>query len=248
LGAPVIGSPFQVPGFVTDVPYGYFAGISAPMVSLDKARKSAVSDVVRQVLGSIGVSYDHRYQSFVSGNPRNPHRLVSDNLSGTSHGIVLDVERNIVKNIWLKDGSGLYVCFILVRYDGRKISEMRRLSKDAKVIAYLISVNYENVKLRVAEVNGVSVVLTSADVRVRKQNRFAKTISFFIWPVPDGSEYNKTIAVGPVRVRGNSLKIKLNLNCRKNLVDYLLGAKLTRVVVLKGHDELGRPISAKIVF
>ena len=60
-GAPIFGGSEQVPLFVTSVPSGHFAGVSAPMPSLTEARRGAVGDVVRQVLGAIGVQYDHQY-------------------------------------------------------------------------------------------------------------------------------------------------------------------------------------------
>ena len=32
------------------------------------------------------------------------------------------------------------------------------------------------------------------------------------------------------------------------ITDYLLGAKLEQTIVLKGHDEIGRKVTAKVVF
>ena len=50
---------FEIPAFVKTVPPAHFAGISGPSNSIAEARRSAISDVVRQVLGSIGVEYEH---------------------------------------------------------------------------------------------------------------------------------------------------------------------------------------------
>lgn len=243
------GSPLQVPGFVTSVPKSHFAGVSTPCKALSEARKSAVNDVVRQVLGTIGIEYDYKFFDLVSGDPRNPKRVIDDRLYGVAHGVVLGVGQSIVKSSWWQDATGRYVYFILVRYPDKKIREMRRLSKGAKILASVISENQKNVKLRVTEVNGVSVVLSSLDITVRKRNRYAKAISFYIWHVPSGSQSRMSIAIDPVRVCGGTSEVKLPLDgMDKDFIDYLLGADLKRVAVLKGHDELGRPISAKVVF
>ncbi len=60
----------EIPAFVMSVPQSHFAGISSPCRSIAEAGRSAISDVVRQVLGSIGVEYEHSYVDKVSGNVR----------------------------------------------------------------------------------------------------------------------------------------------------------------------------------
>ena len=89
----------QVPSFLSITPAGHFAGVSAPCPTLSDARKSAIFDVVWQVLGSIGVSYEYGSKHYVKGNVRGegPQRTDEENLSGTAKGIVLGVERNIVR-------------------------------------------------------------------------------------------------------------------------------------------------------
>jgi len=52
------------------VPQSHFAGISSPCRSIAEARRSAINDVVRQILGSIGAEYEHSYVDKVSGNVR----------------------------------------------------------------------------------------------------------------------------------------------------------------------------------
>ena len=245
------GSPFQVPGFVTSVPKGHFAGVSAPYKTLSEARKSAVNDVVRQILSAVNIEYDHHYSDRVSGNVRGKglKRVVDDRLSKVAKGVVLGVERNIVKSSWGLDATGRHVYFILVQYHDKLIAEMRRLSMGAKVVASVVSDSSDFAKVRVTEVNGVSAVLSSADVIVSKRNRFAKLISYYVVHVSKGSEQRMTVAVNPVRVCGNSREFQLPLSGSKKMFsDYLLGAKIERVVVLKGHDEIGRKVSVKVVF
>jgi hypothetical protein len=126
---------------------------------------------------------------------------------------------------------------------------MRRLSKGAKVVVSVVSVNGGDAVLRVSETNGVSVVVSSADVKVNKKYRFSKFISFCVWHVPEGSVHTVSVALDPLKICGGSRKVKLPLSgCDKDFLDYLLGTKLERLVLLKGHDELGRTISAQLIF
>jgi hypothetical protein len=241
----------QIPSFVTSVPSGHFAGVSAPSRSLAEARRSAVNDVVRQVLGSIGMVYEHKYVDRVSGSVRGrgPGRVVDDRLQGFSHGVVLGLEENVVKSSWYRDSLGRYVYFVLARYPEEKIREMRRLSRGAKIVASVASENGGDFRLKVSEVNGVSVMILSVVVKIKKRNRFSKFISFYMWHVPEGSEHTASVAFESVRVCGNSQEVVLSIaGCNKGFKDYLLGAKLERVAVLKGHDELGRVVSGEIVF
>jgi len=187
----------------------------------------------------------------VSGNVRMriPDRIVDDKLSVVARGVVLGVERNIVKSSWSRDGSGKYICFILVHYPDKFIADMRRLTKGAKVVVSVISNSDNDIKLKVSEVNNVSVVISSAIIRIHKRNRFAKAISFFVWHVPSGSNHKVSVAIGPVQICSGSREIRLApAKCTKSILDYLLGAKLECVVVLKGNDELGRKVSARVVF
>ncbi|MFC1488940.1 hypothetical protein ACFL6B_03735 [Thermodesulfobacteriota bacterium] len=239
----------EVPSFVTSIPSGNFSGVSSPCSSLAEARKSAVGDVVRQILGSIKASYDHRYVNSISGNPRKPKFVLNDSLQSVARGIVLDVERRVVQSTWSRDNAGKYISFILVSYPDELIDKMRRLSKGAKVTAVVVSNFGKTVRLKVSEVNGVSVILSSVDLHLKKNNRFAKVISFFIWKVPKGSEYNTTLAIDPVKICGRSCEIGFSLpGCGKNISDYLLGAQFQYKLTLEGYDEIGRKVRAKVVF
>lgn len=240
----------QVPFFLTNVPSGHFTGVSAPCSNLSEARKSAVLDVVRQVLGSIGLSYGFESKHYVKGNVRDEglQRNIEESLSGTARGIVLGVEQNIVKSTWSKDAFGRYVYFVLVRYPDQKIREMRRISKGAKLIAtYVSDTGADEIKLKVSEVNGVAVVLTSADIKIRKHYRFSKLISLFVWKIPSMIEHNSTNSIDTIKICGNSVNILLPVNHRrKRATDYLVGANLELSAVLTGYDEIGRLVSVKI--
>jgi hypothetical protein len=239
----------KVPSYLTDVPPGHFAGVSTASNSLAEARKYVISDIVRQILGAINMNYSHHYVDEVSGNVRNPQRVIDDKLSGNAQGVVLDVERNIVKSSWLIDTYGNHVYFALVYYPEEKIQKMRRLSKGAKVIATAVSGYGNYVELKISEVNGVSVVISSADLRILQTNKFANVITLFLWKVPPIVEHTASISIDPIKVRGNSATIQLPVNnFGKSLLDYLLGSKLRKIAVLTGCDEIGRPITVKVEF
>ena len=240
----------QVPSFLVATPAGHFAGVSAPYPTLSEARKSAIFDVVRQVLGSIGVSYKYGSEHYVKGNVRGegPQRTVEESLSGTAKGIVLGVEQNIVKSSWSTGGSGRFVYFVLVRYPEEKIREMRRLSKGARLIATDISdPSTDEIKLKVSETNGVSVILTSADIKIRKHNRFSQPISLFLWKVPSRIEHNSSISINPVEICNNSANIQIpSITFRKSFIDHLVGADVELSAILNGYDELARRVAVKV--
>ena len=249
LGLPgVCGSVLQAPPFFLNVPKGHFAGVSKPCNTLLEARKSANSDVVRQILGSIGVKYDHKIVDRVSGNVRSIKRVVDDRLSGIAHGVVLGVEKNVVKSFWTTEKRGRYVNFILIRYPDNLIKEMRRLSRGPSVVASFVGWSGKKAVVRVTEANGIGVTFTSADVLIRKINRFANAISLFVIRVPAQSSKRFKVVFDPVTVCSSSKNVKLRLSGQSSVSDYLLGAKLERTVELSGHDELGRSVVVKVDF
>lgn len=237
----------QVPAFVTNIPRSHFAGVSPPCDTLSDARKASIDDVVRQILSAVNAEYTHQYLDRVSGNVRDPVRQVDDRLSKIAKGVVLGVEKGIVKSSWSKDASGRYVYFILVMYPDKNISEMRRLSKGAKAIGRVVRTGNNEIMIRITEVNGVAVTLLSVDVTVRKTNQYAGFISYYIWKVPKGSVVRFSQAIAPVRVCGSSstLRIKIPGN-EKRFTDYLLGAALDVQGVIKGTDEIGRDVTVNV--
>jgi len=236
---------FEVPDFVKSVPSGDFAGVSVRCRALAEARRSAGDDVVRQILGSINASYSHKYSDIVSGDARKPRRVVSDQLDRVASGIVLDVERSIVRSVHrqVNGGGGNHVVFVLVRYGAEKIAEMRRLSRGSQVIGEIVSDRDGIVQVRVFEVNGVSVVFGSADISVEKRNRYSKAISLFVWKVPAGSKKKYRVGFDPVKICGSEAYFLLDLNRSIGGVsDVLLGAKVSKRIELKGVDEIGREV------
>ena len=240
----------NIPTYVQSPPDGHFTGISAPMNSITEARQSAMSDAIRQVLRSVGTNYHNDYLDVTYGDPRNsPQRYVNDRLVGFSNGVIHGIEQNIVRSDWVKDESGRYVCFILVRYPERLIKEMRRLSNGARVLAAVTESESGNTEFILTELNGVSVVFSSAKMILSKNNRLSKAISFFVWKVPEYAESQKTITFRLVRLQSSSRKIILPIEgLDRDLKDYLLGAKVTRAIEFHGIDEIGRPVTATAEF
>jgi len=244
-----IGNAFSVPDFIHRVPVDHYAGVSTPCTDLQKARLSAISDVVRQILGSINAEYNHSYTNKISGNPKDPQMLIKDDFSRVASGIVLGIEQNITQASHGLDSAGQYVCFILVRYPESKIKEMRRLSKGANIIGSALSVSGGVLRVKVTETNGVAVTLSSADITVRKNNRFAKMINFCIWKVPYGSNDSFSVALDPVKICADASIVKIDISRAKNgFQDYLLGAKLNYRIKINGVDEIGRPILRSLSF
>jgi hypothetical protein len=244
-----LASAIEAPLFFLQVPSGHFAGVSASSTSVAEARVSAVSDVVRQVLQSVGGSHSYSFQGRASGNPNSAvGREVDERSESVLQGIVLDVPRRIVKSEVVEDSSGRYVCFILVDYPDVMVSEMRRLSRGANVSLSVVRLDKSSAVLRVHESNGVGVTITSAEVLVEKVNRFAKKISYFVIKVPEGSSERFRVSFSPVTVCKGSREVRLDLSDEKGLSDYLLGADVRRAVTVLGTDEVGRGVVAEVRF
>ena len=96
-------------------------------------------------------------------------------------------------------------------YNSFRLRQLTGISKGAKVVCQLVRSSDVQIELSLAEVNGVAVTLSSVDITVRKFNRFAGFISYYIMKVPKGSQakYSKTIR--PVQICGESRNIKLKL-------------------------------------
>ena len=101
----------KVPSFVTNIPPDHFLGISMPSNSLAEARKSAIDDVIRQIMAGMGMEYSHQYVNRISGNVRNPLQVIDDKLSGHSHGFIQDVQASALESCWLINATGRYIFF-----------------------------------------------------------------------------------------------------------------------------------------
>jgi len=243
------GNAFPVPDYISHVPADHYAGVSAPCSDLQKARLSALSDVVRQIFGSINAEYNHSYTNKISGSPEDSRMLIKDDFSVVASGIALDIDRNITRASHIQDRSGKYLCFILVKYPDSKIKEMRRLSKGANIIGSILSEPGRKLRLKVTETNGVAVTLSSVEITVHKKNQLAGIYNFCIWKVPNSSKDSFSIAIDPVKICGESSILKIDISLfQKKWKDFILGANLEYSINIKGFDELGRSVCAAVKF
>ena len=218
----------DVPSFVLDVPAGHFAGIGSPCGSIQESRQSAISDVARQVLGCIGISYDYHSSYSAQGSPRNPEISFDDGLISNSHGIVVGIEKRIVKSEYSTE-NGRHICFILVHYPDSEIDRMRRLSAGSDIS---VDVSLDDGKLLVSANSSNPVKFTYADIHLVRENRFADTISYFVMKVSKGSSENYRVGFD-----GNRIVFIIPSG------DYLFGCKVSGRVVVHGVDEIGRSVS-----
>jgi hypothetical protein len=241
------GNTFTVPDFISHVPPGHYTGVSGPCVDLQSARNSAISDVVRQILGSINAEYNQFYSIKISGSPQKPEMLIKDEFSRIASGVVLDVEKNIVRSSYCLDVSGRYICFVLIKYSELQIKKMRHLSRGGNVVASALPQSGSILRVKVSETNGVAVTLVSADISVLKKNHFAKMINFCIWKVPYNSKESFSLALNPIKICGGASIIKIDVHrFQKDWNDYLLGTRLEFDIKLKGFDEIGRTVFTSI--
>ena len=235
----------EMPGFMRNVPPGHFAGVSVACNSLQKAKSSSLLDVAKQILGCIDGKYDYAYKSKITGSPKSPRINIQDTLEKTASGIVLDIDRHIVRSSYSRDNFGNYIFFALVNYPRTKILEMRRLSKGSNLTASILSRSGSKLIIKVSESNGVAVTLASIQGTINKTNQFAPFYRFCIWKVPYGSQDTFSITIDSVQVQGNSKMLKLDIQkLKKDWKDLILGAVTTVSFTVTGFDEIGRPVKA----
>jgi len=220
--------------------YIYFVGSS-----YDDALRLAVQGVYQVVTSEFSSYQSER----VSGSGSIHRGFVEDRLTAISKDIQLYGLRQV-------DSHGDMVLLRISDRDyeaarGRvlhRLKEEKRLSKGSRVVGSIVSVNGSDVHIRVTELNGVAVVLDSAELVVRKQNRFASTISYYVVHVPEKSQERVSVSLVPVRVCGGSQEIRVSVEDGKGLSDYLLGADIRRTLVLRGVDEVGGSVTLKVAF
>jgi hypothetical protein len=240
------GYTLEVPDFAINVPEGHFIGISSPCDNLQSSRQSAITDVTKQVLGSIQADYTHKYSKTISGNPADPELSIRDDFSSNSFaGTSLGIEKNIVRTHFAKDNIGHYVCFVLVEYSQQKITEIRRLSRKANIVVSAKNNPRGSITIKVSESNNVAVVLSSVSIDLEKKYSFAGFYNFCIWKVPYGSKSSFSVPFDPVKVVNGTSKIRIETNnLGKNWKDILLGADTKHRLRINGYDEIGREVSA----
>ena len=238
-GNPFYSWGFSLPSYAINPPKDHFVGISPPTDNIHSAKTLAIKDATDQILGSINSHISSYFGEIVEGTPYNPKRLISSNFQEKRQGIVLDVERSIVRSDCIHENDK-FVCFVLVRYPQSKIERMRRLSEGAKVTLEAQQTS-DSLTIRVTEHNGVEVLLIGLEIQIQQTNRYASLISYYIVHVPKSSSRTIHRTLG-FKLKGNSRTIKIPLTS-SSLGDLILGAECKAIIRLEGTDELGRPIS-----
>jgi hypothetical protein len=235
----------RLPPYVKNIPKDHFLGISTPMPSLAEARFSAINDAKRQILKAMGSNYLHAYVDHSSGDVVSGKikRTVDDVLINNSRGYLLQIEDNIVNGQWLRDESGNYICFILIRCSGKLMHDMKRLSRGALVTGRVIEFDANQVVLDLTESNGVCVTFLKATVSITHLHNWAKTVTLFIWRVEEETEVAYEISIHPLSVCAQKKQITINLGEQvgpQPLFSSLSSSTLK--AALYGFDEVGRPV------
>ncbi len=242
---PAIG--LDVPGFARSIPVGHFLGISPPCALLDEARSAALLDVKRQILGAMNGQFSATETFNVSGSPQSPRYQVHGHVQGNSTGTVFGVENRIANQAHTQDGQGRFIYFILVRFPDSRIAEMTRLSKGAKLVARLVSVEEGIATVRLGELNGVRTTIDRIKISVTKNYRFADTISYYVMHVPSETRAENEIMIDQVVVQGSSIEFGFPIPVfEETFIDYALGIEMEGRLVFTGTDELGRFVAAEL--
>ena len=249
LALPALAYGMNIPGFTRSVPEDHFLGISAPSSSLDEARASAVLDVKRQILGAISGQFSATEAFSVSGSPQRPSYQVRGQVQGDSSGTVFGVENRIVDQAYTQDGQGRFIYFILVRFPESRIAEMARLSRGARVVAQLVSIDDGYVYVRLEEINGVRAVMDMVRITMEWKHRFADTISYYVTHVPSESKSENEISIGRTVLQGGYVEFGFPIpELDEPFADLFLGREGIGHLIFSGTDELGRPVSAGLIF
>jgi hypothetical protein len=239
----------RLPPYVKSIPKDHFVGISTPMPSLAAARRSAISDVKRQILNSMGSNYRHSYVDHSSGNVISGkiERTVSDKFRNDSQGFLIRIEDNIVSNEWMRGGSGKFICFVLIHCSEKLIHEMQRLARGAMVIGKILKFNANRVVLELTESNGVCVTFVKATVSITHLHKWAKAATLFFWHVEEETELAHEIPICTLNVCGGMKQVTIAFGDKAQQRPFLLNlSSSTLKAVLHGFDEIGRPVIVQI--
>ena len=226
------------------IPRDHYIGVSSPCATIVDARNEAFYDVAKQIVRTIGGRYDIRFESRMTQDGDKFRRYADERFRFAGEGFISEIENNIVSSRYTVADGG-YVYEMLVHFPRLLLERMIRLSKGAKVLAKKIDAGVYEVR----EVNGVSCLLTEAEVAVSERNSHAGFLNYYVMKVSDGSMRRFTMALPePVILRGRGAeRIKLMVPNQKNvLADAFLGTKRSMKITLIGTDEVGRIIKVKV--
>ena len=239
----------HLPPYVKNIPKDHFVGISSPLPSLAEARRSAISDVKRQILNSMGSNYQFSYVDHTSGNVISGkiRRTVDDVFRNDSQGFLIRIEENIVSSHWTKDDLGNYICFVLIRCSDELKHDIQRLSRGAMVIVKIQEFDQNRIVLELTESIGVCVTFFKATFFIAHLHNWAKAVTLFFWPVEEKTELEHEITIQPLSVCGQKQQVTIELGGQVRPQPFLSDlSSSTLKVVLHGFDEIGRPVIVQI--
>jgi hypothetical protein len=234
----------ELPQWITEVPEGCFVGISKPCESIGAARDLALESVVIQILQAMGAEYSLSHESTLSGTAHRSEYRLGERLTYTARWFVQEVQQH-VKRSHIRQLMDKYVCFLLVEFPQAQIDRLRKLTIGPKIGARIIEETDEQVIIQVAENNGVLVTLTGYEMDMIIRNRRASIITMFAWKVPEAAHHRyDDVFHSKITVKESLAVLKISIPIsRIGLRSFLLGSETEINVILKGYDEVGRPIS-----
>jgi hypothetical protein len=237
----------ELPTWVTNTPKDCFVGISRPCQSIEEARQQAIDSAISQVLQAMGADYNLTHKSLISGGSSHVQHDLEERLVYTSNWFVNAVQQGI-EDSKIQQIQDQHVCFVLVRLPESKIEWFRKMTIGPKLTASMLKHNGDAMVIGIRETNGVSVTLTDYRILITRNNRHADLITMFAWKVPESTTESFEGAIG----RSCSLKsdsLTISIPCAspdKDIGALVLGTERRVNIVLRGHDEIGRPVSLPV--
>jgi len=237
----------NIPEWVSSTPENCFVGISRLCQSIEEARQQALESAVSQILQAMGAEYNLKHKSKLSGNARHSQHELRERLIYTARWFIRSVQQNIKKSD-IQQIKGKYICFVLIDFPSAKIERLRKLTIGPKVGARVIEENNDQLVIEVIENNGVSVTFTDYHIEIRTKNRHAGIITLFAWKVPESTIINLEGVIGhrvSLKEKSQTFSIPIPV-FDTNLKSFILGSENHTKILLRGYDELGRPLSLPV--
>jgi len=236
-----------IPDWFRSPPKDGFVGVSKLCPSIQAAREQALDSAIAQILQAMGAEYRFFHESALSGSADSSRYHLREFMTFAGRWFIHSVQQNIRK-LDIQQIQGGYICFLLVEACPEKLEELRRLTIGPKPGARVVKSATEGVLVEVRENNGVQVTFTDYEVEITTNNHRAGVITMFLWKVPE----SRTVKAGgtlpqKVTVKESSARITLpNPAPPKSLGSFFLGSRHSSRLFLRGHDEIGRPVSVPV--
>jgi len=239
----------NIPPWAVNIPEDSFVGISSPCPSIEEARQQAIESAIGQILQAMGAEYHLTHESVLSGNLHQSRHELHERLSYTAKWLLNSIQQNIRQYAFQSVGQS-HVCFVLVRVRAFELERLRRLTIGAKLSAFVVRKNGDQLFVEVRETNGVSVTLTEYSMTTTTLHSNARLITLFFWKVPESSTKNYEGAL-PERLFLRNSTGRTVISSKNNDDQFksaLLGSESHITITLTGYDEIGRPVSVPVRF